>query len=496
MNIASVMPFSVLVPLIAAPACALLPGRLLPWALGFVCALAALVITAMTLAATLDGTTLAYAFGNWPPPIGIEYRVDAANAFVALLIAAMAAFILPWAKASVDREVPARQGPFYCLFLLALAGLLGITVTGDIFNVFVFLEISSLATYGLIAHGRDRRALLAAFRYLIMGTVGATFLLIGIGFLYTMTGTLNMVDLAERLPAVSDTRTVRVALAFIIVGMSLKLALFPLHQWLPGAYTYAPSFISAFLAATATKVALYVMLRLVFTVFAPDYSFVAIPLTAVFMVLAIAGMFAGSWVAMFQHNLKRMLAYSSVAQVGYMVLGISLASVLGLTASMLHLFNHGLMKAALFMALGAVAYQAGGVRIETVRGLGRHMPWTLTAFALAGVSLIGLPPSAGFISKWYLVLAALDAGQGWLVALILITSLMAAVYIARVVEAAWLQPRPAGAPAVREAPLSLLLPLWVMVAANFYFGLDTRLTVGAATAAAEALMGGVPGGTP
>ena len=496
MNIASIMPFSVLVPLIAAPACALLPGRRLPWALAWVCALAALVITALTLAATIEGRTLAYAFGDWPPPIGIEYRVDAANAFVALLLAAMAAFILPWAKTSVDWEVPERQGPFYCLFLLALAGLLGITLTGDIFNVFVFLEISSLATYGLIAHGRDRRALLAAFRYLIMGTVGATFLLIGIGLLYMLTGTLNMADLAERLPAVRDNRAVVVALAFIIVGMSLKLALFPLHQWLPGAYTYAPSFISAFLAATATKVALYVMLRLVFTVFAPDYSFVAIPLTAVFMVLAIAGMFAGSWAALFQHNLKRMLAYSSVAQVGYMVLGISLASVLGLTASMLHLFNHGLMKAALFMALGAVAYRAGGVRIEDVRGLGRHMPWTLTAFALAGVSLIGLPPTAGFISKWYLILAALEAGQGWLVALILITSLMAAVYIARVVEAAWLQPRPEGAPAVREAPLSLLVPLWVMVAANFYFGLDTRLSVGAATAAAEALMGGVPGGTP
>jgi len=493
MNIVELMPFSVLVPLIAGPVCAMLPGRFLPWLLAMLASAASLVIAALTLPAAMDGT-ISYAFGNWPPPIGIEYRVDAANAFVALLLAGMATFILPWARTSVNHEVPERQGPFYALFLMALAGLLGITLTGDVFNVFVFLEISSLATYALIAHGSDRRALLAAFRYLIMGTVGATFLLIGIGFLYMMTGTLNMADLAERIPELRDTRAVRAALAFIIVGMGLKLAMFPLHLWLPNAYTYAPSFVTIFLAATATKVALYVMLRFVYTVFAPDYSFVVLPLATVLMVLAVAGMFAGSWVAIFQKNLKRMLAYSSVAQVGYMVLGVSMATALGLTAAFLHLFNHALMKAALFMALGTVFYQIGSVRIEALRGLGRQMPWTMTAFALGGLSLIGVPLTAGFISKWYLILAALESAQWWLIILIVITSMMAVFYIWRVVEAAWFQPRPDGAAPVSEAPLRLLVPVWVLVAANFYFGIDTRLTVGAATAAAEALMMGLPGG--
>ena len=490
MNIVELMPFSVLVPLIAGPVCAMLPGRFLPWLLAMLASAASLVIAALTLPAAMDGT-ISYAFGNWPPPIGIEYRVDAANAFVALLLAGMATFILPWARTSVNHEVPERQGPFYALFLMALAGLLGITLTGDVFNVFVFLEISSLATYALIAHGSDRRALLAAFRYLIMGTVGATFLLIGIGFLYMMTGTLNMADLAERIPELRDTRAVRAALAFIIVGMGLKLAMFPLHLWLPNAYTYAPSFVTIFLAATATKVALYVMLRFVYTVFAPDYSFVVLPLATVLMVLAVAGMFAGSWVAIFQKNLKRMLAYSSVAQVGYMVLGVSMATALGLTAAFLHLFNHALMKAALFMALGAVVYRIGSVRLESMKGLGRAMPWTMTAFALAGLSLIGIPLTAGFVSKWYLILASLEAGQWGLVILILATSMMAVIYIWKVVEAAWFQERPADAVAAREAPLSLLVPVWVLVAANFYFGIDTRLTVGAATAAAEVLMGGV-----
>lgn len=491
MNLVELMPFSVLVPLIAAPVCALLPGRLLPWLLTLACALASALIAALTLPAAMQ-ETLSYAFGNWPPPIGIEYRVDAANAFVALLVAGIAAVILPWAKTSVDREVPERQGPFYALFLLAFAGLMGITLSGDAFNVFVFLEISSLATYALIAHGADRRALLAAFRYLIMGTVGATFLLIGIGFLYMMTGTLNMADLAVHLPEVAATATVRAGLAFIVVGLGLKLALFPLHLWLPNAYTYAPSFITVFLASTATKVALYVMLRFVFTVFSPEYSFAVLPLSLALMVLAIAGMFAGSWVAIFQDNIKRMLAYSSVAQVGYMVLGVSLVSTLGITAGFLHLFNHALIKGALFMALGVVYYQVGGVRIEDIRGLGRQMPWTLSAFALGGLSLIGVPLTAGFVSKWYLIMAALEAGQAWLVALIVITSLMAAVYIWRVVEAAWFEAPAQAREDLGEAPMALLAPLWALVALNFYFGIDTRLTTTSAEAAARALLGGLP----
>ncbi len=491
MNIVEWLPFSVLVPLIAAPVCALLPGRVLPWLLAFLSALAALMITAIALPVLWQGE-VSYPFGNWPPPIGIEYRIDAANGLVALLVSAVAAFVLPWARVINNLEVPGRQGIFYALFLLAFAGLMGITLTGDAFNVFVFLEISSLATYALIAHGWDRRALLASFRYLIMGTVGATFLLIGIGFLYMMTGSLNMADLAERLPEVRDTSTVRAALAFIIVGLGLKLALFPLHLWLPNAYAYAPNFITTFLAATATKVALYVMLRFIFTIFGHDYSFIALPLTTILLALAVAGMFAGSWVAMFQQNLKRMLAYSSVAQVGYMVLGIALATTAGITAGILHLFNHALIKGALFMALGTLFWRVGSVRLADLAGIGREMPWTMTAFALAGLSLIGVPLTAGFVSKWFLILAAFDAGHEWLVALIVITSLMAIYYIWRVVEVAWFTPAPEQRAPTREAPISLLIPIYIVVAANFWFGVDTRLSVDGAEAAARSLLGGGP----
>lgn len=490
LSVLEMMPFIVLIPLIASGVVALLPGRLLPWTVTQLAAIASALIAFTVLPEAISGPPLSYAFGNWPPPFGIEYRVDAANAFVALLVSGMAAITLLWAPKSVATEIDGRHGTFYSLFLLALAGLLGITLTGDAFNVFVFLEISSLATYALVAYGRDRRALLAAFRYLIMGTVGATFLLIGIAFLYMVTGTLNMADLAERLPELRDNNAVRAALAFIIVGMGLKLALLPLHLWLPNAYAYAPNFVTAFLAGTATKVALYVMLRFIFTVFAPDYSFVVLPLSITLMVLAVAGMFAGSWVAMFQIHLKRMLAYSSVAQVGYMVLGVSLATATGLTAAFLHLFNHALIKTALFLAVGSLMYRTGSAKLDDMRGLGRQMPWTMTAFALAGLSIIGVPTTAGFISKWYLVLASIESGAWFLVALIVLTSLMAVYYIWRVIEAAWFFERPADAPMVREAPLALLIPTWLVVALNFYFGLDTRLTVSASMAAAEALLGG------
>lgn len=492
MTLVQWMPFIVLVPMIASGLVALLPGKTLPWLVTFLAATTSTFLSYWVLSG-LGSEPLSYAFGNWPPPMGIEYRVDAANAWVSLIVSGIAMAALLWGRVSVNQEIPERQNIFYALFLLALAGLLGITLTGDAFNVFVFLEISSLSTYALIAFGQDRRGLLAAFRYLIMGTIGATFILIGIGFLYMMTGTLNMADLAERIPAVADTNAIRAGFAFIIVGLGLKLALLPLHLWLPNAYAFAPNMITVFLAGTATKVALYVMLRFIYTIFGGDYSFGAVPLATLLMVLAVAGMVVGSWVAMFEPNLKRMLAYSSVAQVGYLVLGVSLVSVVGLTATFVHLFNHALMKAALFMALGTVMYRTGSARIEAFQGVGRQMPWTMTAFALAGLSLIGVPTTAGFISKWYLILAAMEAGLVWLVVLILITSFMAVYYIWRVIEAAWFKAPLADASGrtkvVTEAPLALLIPLWLMVALNFYFGLDTSLTLDSAEQAARALLG-------
>ncbi|HSQ70848.1 MAG TPA: monovalent cation/H+ antiporter subunit D family protein, partial [Rubrivivax sp.] len=462
--------------------------------LAFIAAVAAswlALAISVALAMQVAGSgAISYAIGSWPAPFGIEYRVDALSSVMLVLVAGIASVVLPYARGSIEREVPAAQHYlFYTMFLLCMTGLLGISITGDAFNIFVFLEISSLSTYVLIALGRDRRALLAAYQYLIMGTIGATFIVIAIGLLYLMTGTLNLADLGRRIGSANGTRPVLAALAFLTVGVSLKAALFPLHQWLPNAYAYAPSAVSAFVAATATKVAVYVLLRFYFGVFGEAQVFGRLPMEEMMLLLALAGMFAASTIAIFQTDLKRLFAYSSVGQVGYIILGLSYDSVTGLTASIAHLVNHGVTKGAAFMLLGIVVASIGGTTLARVHGLGRLMPWTSAGIVLAGLSLIGVPGTAGFVTKWYLVLAALEKGQWWLVFLIVASSLLSLMYVWRFVEAAYFrEPRKDIVPA--PVPASMWIPTAVLLAAVVIFGLDTTYTVDPAVRAAEMLMGG------
>jgi multicomponent Na+:H+ antiporter subunit D len=479
----------IVVPLVSAPLCVLLGKTRLAYALALIVCWAVFGISVLLLGQVLDNGVISYRLGGWAPPWGIEYRVDPVNAYVLLIVAAIGALVITYAKPSVAKEIgTGRETLFYTCYLLCLTGLLGVTITGDAFNIFVFLEISSLSSYVLISLGQDRRALTASFRYLIFGTIGATFFLIGVGLLYQATGTLNIADMANRVAPLADNRTVQAAFAFMAVGLAVKAALFPLHAWLPNAYAYAPSVVTAFLAATATKVSIYVLIRTYFTIFGPEFSFEVMSLGPVLMVLAILAMLVGSTIAIFQDDLKRLLAYSSVAQIGYMVLGLGFATVLGVTGGMLHLFNHALMKGGLFLALGCVFYRTGAVSIEAMKGLGHRMPWTMAAIVIGGLSLIGVPLTVGFVSKWYLLLAAIDSGMWWITIFILVSSLLAIVYVWRLVEAAYLSPSPEGAPS-GEAPLIMLIPTWVLMLASVYFGVDTRVSVGVATRAAEFLLG-------
>jgi len=479
----------VVVPLVAAPIAALLNRPRLSWAVAVAATLWALYVALELLSQTMAAGVIHYELGGWAAPYGIEYVVDPVNAWVVVIVALIGALVAPYACASVEREITEDRIPlFYAAFILCLTGLLGIAVTGDVFNVFVFLEISSLSAYALIALGSDRRALTASFQYLIMGSVGATFIVIGIGLMYVMTGTLNMADLADRLPEVSGTRTIPVAFTFLTVGITLKLALFPLHLWLPNAYTYAPSAVTAFIASTATKVGVYLLLRFFFTIFGATFSFDVMQLDLILMPLALIAIVTMSLVAIYQENVKRLLAYSSVAQIGYMVLGISFASVLGLTAGILHLFNHALIKGALFMSMGCVMYRVGSVRLERMHGLGRAMPWTMAAFVVGGLSLIGVPLTVGFISKWYLVQAALEQGMWPVAGVVLLGSLLALMYVWKVVEVAYFREADPEL-GISEAPLSLLAPTWVLVLANLYFGINASDSVGVATRAAEMLLG-------
>jgi multicomponent Na+:H+ antiporter subunit D len=321
--------------------------------------------------------------------------------------------------------------------------------------------------------------------------VGATFYVIGVGMMYQMTGTLNMADLATRLPMVAETRTILVALSFLTIGIGLKIGLFPIHGWLPNAYAFAPSIVTAFLAATATKVAMYVLLRIYFTVFGVKI-FQTLLIDEVLLILGVITILAMSTVAIFQINAKRLLAYSSVAQIGYMIIGISMITATGLTATILHLFNHALIKGALFLALAGIFYRIKSARIEDMAGLGRAMPYTMAAFLIAGLSLVGVPLTVGFVSKWYLILGALEK-DWWLVAgLILLSSLLAVIYLWKVIEVAYFKNRAESAPPIREVPVSMLVPMWALVAANIYFGSNTELTVGTAMSAASSLIQGTP----
>ncbi|NWG45127.1 MAG: monovalent cation/H+ antiporter subunit D family protein [Alphaproteobacteria bacterium] len=480
----------VLLPLLAAPLCAILRGRALPHALSVGTVLLSLLVTVGLLIRVESTGTISYAIGGWPPPIGIEYRVDQLSVIVLLIIQGVAAAVLVGGGASIVREIEATRAPlFYALFLLNLTGLTGMVLTGDLFNLFVFLEISSLSTYVLVALGTDRRALLAAYQYLVIGTVGATFYVIGVGLLYMMTGTLNMADLADRVAGVEESTTIRTAFAFMIIGIGVKLGMMPVHFWLPNAYARAPSVVSAFLAATSTKVAVYIMLRVVFEIFGVP-MFLATHLSEIIIGLGILAMVVASVTAIFQDDVKRLLAYSSLAQIGYILFAFGLATEPGVTASVLHLFNHGLMKGALFLALAAVALRAGRTRRTDLDGLGQAMPLTMLGFTLAGLSLIGVPGTVGFISKWYLLEAAFDRDGFIIAAIILGSSLLAILYVWPLVERAYFRKRDPALPPVEEAPLPMLIGIWLLVGANLLFGVWPDLATGLAERSALLLLGG------
>jgi multicomponent Na+:H+ antiporter subunit D len=298
--------------------------------------------------------------------------------------------------------------------------------------------------------------------------------------------------MAERLRAVEDVRPILVALAFITVGIGLKLALFPLHQWLPNAYAYAPSMATAFLAATATKVSVYVVLRYYFTVFDPVPLFGTLPTEEVFVALSVAAMIIASLVAVFERDVKRLFAWSSVAQIGYITLGIGVDNQSSLTGSIVHLLNHGVTKGAIFLLLGGVALRAGSaaLTLDSLAGLGRRMPLTAFGLTIAGLSLVGIPGTAGFVTKWYLVVGALERGWWWLVAAIVASSLIAVGYVWRVVESAYLR-APVRRAAAGEAPPAMLAAGGAMVVLCVYFGFETGFSVGGAADAAALLLRGL-----
>lgn len=431
------------------------------------------IVSILLLNSVVASGTIHYYIGGWEPPWGIEYVVDFLSAFMILLVSFISLVVAVYSKKSVEKELPNNAVAFYALFMLLMTGLIGIVITGDLFNLYVFLEIASLAAYALIAVGERRDALVASFNYLIAGTIAACFILLGIGFLYMITGSLNMADVYARLPGAYEVypKVVLAALAFFIVGLSIKAALFPLHTWLPNAYTHAPSTVSALIAALMTKIGAYVMIRVIFSVFGIHFVTAIIPVTDILSAVAAVAIIVGSINAIAQTDIKRMLAYSSASQIGYVVLGIGLANPTGLSGGILHILNHAFMKGCLFLAVGAVIYKTGIRNIYDFQGLGKKMPYTMLAFSIAALSMVGIPPLCGFFSKWFLALGAIESGDWkWVLALvILLSSLLNAGYFLRILEKTWFGESPHHQ--IEEAPTSMLIPTLILAIGCILLGI-------------------------
>ncbi|MGD9033753.1 MAG: proton-conducting transporter membrane subunit, partial [Desulfobacteraceae bacterium] len=448
----------------------------------FPIAVAALSVTVYSsvglLMRVLDEGVIIYRLGGWPPPFGIAYYVDHLNGLVLAVVAVVALLNLIASHKSIALEFPEKTGPFYTLYVLMVTGLLGIVVTGDAFNLYVALEIASLTGYGLIAMGEER-APFATLNYVYMGTIGACFYLLGVGYLYIVTGSLNMVDIARILPALYESKAVLAAFIICMVGLWLKMALFPLHAWLPNAYTFAPSAASSLIAPLVTKVMVYVMIRLILTVFTPKFAFASFAVKDPIVWLAVIAIVMGAIFALAERNLKKMLTYVIVAEVGYMVGGAWLGNRAAMTGAILHIVNDALMTLCIFLVVGNIVYKIKGYAFEDLKGLFRKMPFTMGAFVIGALSIIGVPPTCGFFSKWYLISGAIQAGHyGFMVAL-LFSSLVNVILFFRVFEISYYEPlsdhhgHEHHAEPMAEAPFTMLVPLLIVAAGLVLVGIYT-----------------------
>jgi len=438
----------------------------------------ALAFAIRGLLLTLEVGRVTYRLGGWVPPVGIEFVLDPLSAFFSVLVSGVGLIILFFSRKSVLKELgEEKYAPFYSLAMLLLAGLVGMVITGDMFNLYVFLEITALSSYALVCMG-DKKAPVGAFRYLTLGTAAAAFYLIGLALIYIEVGTLNMADMAAIMHQMEITRPVILGIILVVLGVGLKTAVFPMHAWLADAYTYASSAATAIIAPIGTKVSAYILIRFMFFVVGAEMISEKMPMATIIGILGVIGMIWGSLLAICQKELKRMLAYSSVAQIGYIALGIGLASPYGFIGAVLHALNHAFMKGCLFCVSGNLRYRLGHSTIPNFQDFIRlKMPWTSAAFAVAAISMIGLPPMAGFFSKWYLALGSIEQGNWFFVAALVLSSVLNMVYFFRILEKVYMKPIDEAAiehegPVVQdEAPGSMLVPTLMLAAGVILLGI-------------------------
>lgn len=429
---------AVLWPLISGVICSLLPAKGRTVATWATIQLAAGVGVSWSLLqiALSNGAPISYRLSGWAPPLGIELKVTVFSAFLSLLISAVALLAFLGGQTTWDEQIGGRRAQFMALFLLLVAAFQGLCLSNDAFNLYVMLEISSLATYGLIALGGGR-AYLATFHYIVMGTIGASFYLIGVGYLYIKLGSLNISDLATRVAAQAESVTVVIGLAFIVVGLLLKMAVFPLHAWLPNAYTYAPDATTLLVAPLSTKLAVFLLFRVLYDIFGA----VVLPQWSLCVVwLASVGIVCGSALALAQRDLKKIFACLIVAEAGYMLGGIWVADLRATVGALFHLVNDSVATLALFLVALAAQAANGGRNLTEARGMFKRSPLTSVALVVVAFNLIGVPPSAGFFSKFTLITGAIASGRYEFVVALLTASLCNLAIFFRIIETAYFHP--------------------------------------------------------
>lgn len=470
------LPLAAAVPLVAGaltPAIARRhPGLARPWALAVV-AWVLVAVAQLTRRVALEGP-FSYLPGGWARPYGIELRYDEFSAF-AMVISLVTGLVLLYSGRYMAAALrPQRLPWYYSLLLINLGGLVGFVITGDLFNLFVFMEIVSVSSYALVAVAGGRIAALAAFKYLLAGAVSSALILFCIGVLHALTGSLNMADIALRLANVDSPAPLMLALGGLTAGLMVKSALFPLHAWLPDAHGSAPSPISALLSALVVKIGVFGLLRL-YPMFAAADALRFAPVYEILAWLGAISILAGALFALFQHDIKLMLAYSTISNIGYVVLGIGLANELATTGAGIHIANHAIIKATLFLAAGAIIHQTGHRTLHALRGVGHVMPWTCLALAIGVFSIVGLPPTAGFPGKWYIALGALEAGRPGFAIVLLSGAVLIFVYYIRILNAFYFRPpTEASMLSVREAPASMLVPVLLLAVSCLAGGLLGR----------------------
>ena len=429
-----------------------------------------------------------YQLGGWGKEgeygiVGIQITIDYLNSLILTTVTIISFITAIFSRQSVSRELAGQQRYFFALFSLLVTGLLGITITGDIFNLYVFMEIAALSSYALVAYGKGR-SYMASFNYLIMGTMGACLYLLGVGFVFVKTGTLNIENLSLVIPNTLQTsQAVFVGFVLIIVGAWAKMAFFPMHGWLPNAYTYAPTASGALLAPLATKVSVYAMLRIMITVYSIDYVLKSPNIQTTALLLSSVSILVGSFFSLTQTNLRKIACYFIVSEIGYMVGGAWLANEPGLKGAIYHIIADAAMTSAIFMVIGCILFRIGQVELKKLDGLYYKMPLTFIALVITIAALIGVPPTCGFFSKFYLIQGAAQSGTWHFVGALLISSLIKAVILFRIIEIGYNKvPNPAkeGNKTIprEEAPLSMLIPTLIVTLSLIVLGLfnDTLIT--------------------